>query len=664
MLACDTETTGLFLQNGCTTFSIGIYDGTVFKSSTVGIDPVTRRRTKEHPKSLRNAFDNADIISFHNAHFDIRALCEAGIYDWQEPNEASFWKRIVDTTILAHLHCSTDELALDVLTQKYLGKGYPEDKELINVVNKCRRLVETKALKDICGNWDIARRKGKHPTFKMYGSSGKWNRSDFWLPAAVLELVPQSRRPKLPDSVLKNVMLRYLKADCVNTFELAEMYFHELLARHAEQTTELLEINKQVEHITWKMETVGLWVNIPELKESIDACERFIQLLTAETSKLSGIDHITDHNLREYLFGKLKLEPVSKSAKTGTPSVDAKTILALHEDAEVGSPVHRFLGAYLSKKKYEKKLTSLQSYYHARSSSGFIHPSFNIVGTKTTRFSSNNPNAQNITKAGNPYEDDAPDIAKWLQASPSMRSVFGPPPGKWWITCDYSQLQLRIFAHVTNEQEMIDAFNRGWDAHDFVARKIFNVPDSQSPTKAQRRVAKNVNFGFVFGASPKKIEATAGIAGLWDTVTTLFPNAHAFIEQTKELINEQGYVLTLGNYPLELKEHVNKWTGRIEKAAHAGVNYIVQGAEGVIVKRAMRLCDDYLLSEYPEGRIALQVHDEVDFEVPVRVPKKHVRNLVSLMEQAASYYGIHAPVEANLITHRWDKETKIKLCVS
>ena len=81
----------------------------------------------------------------------------------------------------------------------------------------------------------------------------------------------------------------------------------------------------------------------------------------------------------------------------------------------------------------------------------------------------------------------------------------------------------------------------------------------------------------------------------------------------------------------------------------------------VIVKRAMRLCDDYLVSEYPEGRLVLQVHDEIDFEVPARLPKKHVRNLKALMEQAASEYGIHAPVEISLITHRWDKETKICL---
>jgi DNA polymerase-1 len=227
------------------------------------------------------------------------------------------------------------------------------------------------------------------------------------------------------------------------------------------------------------------------------------------------------------------------------------------------------------------------------------------------------------------------------------------------VSADYSQLQLRIFAHITEEQEMIDAFVHGWDAHDFVARKIFNVPDSEKPTKSQRRIAKNVNFGFIFGASPKKIEKTAGIPGLWDTVLELFPNAHAFIEETKDLINHTGIVNTMGDYPLQLKMQTNQWSGAVEPAAHAGVNYIVQGSEGVIVKRAMRLCDDYLSSEFPEGRIVLQIHDELVFEMPKRFPKKHAFELAKCMEQAASELGLHAPVEPELIVSRWDKSVPI-----
>lgn len=655
MLACDTETTGLFLMNGATTFSIGVYDGATFNNSTVDIDPITRYRVKEHPKSLRKKFDAADLIIMHNAHFDLKALCEAGVYEWDEPNTEDFWKRIFDTTVLAHLHCSTDELSLDMVTKKYLGKAYPEDDALMKCVNKCRTLV-----RKLKPEWCIAEARKDHPSFLPCGKNNKWGRMDFWLPAAVLKHIPQSRRPKLHDSELKTVMLKYLKADCVNTFELAEFYFHQLLERHADDLESLLCINKQVEHITWKMEAVGLYVRPAELRSAVESCEEYIDILSEKVSELSGIEHITDTLLRDLLFNKWKLKPVELT-ETGNPSVNAKTILSLHSDAEKGSKIHQFLGCYLSMKKYDKKLTSLLSYDRSVSSGGAVHPSFNIVGTKTTRVSTRNPNAQNITVQTNPYEEDAPDIHRWLRKSPSMRSVFGPPPGRWWLTADYSQLQLRIFAYITDEQDMIQAFHDGYDAHDFVARRIFNVPADATPTKYQRRIAKNVNFGFVFGASAKKIEHTAGIPGLWTTVTELFPNAHRFIQQTKASIAETGFVTTLGGYPLELRDQVNQWTGRVEKAAHAGVNYLVQGAEGVIVKRAMKLCDDYLISEYPEGRIALQVHDELDFEVPERIPKTHVRNLKALMEQAATEHGVYAPVEIKLITQRWDKEVRIVL---
>jgi DNA polymerase-1 len=484
---------------------------------------------------------------------------------------------------------------------------------------------------------------------------------DYWLPAAVYNGVPASQRPQLPDELLSSVLRNYLRADVVNTFELAEFYFHELTERHPDNLTELLDVNRQIEHVLWKMELQGVWVRKAELDNAFEACNHYISLLSQTCKQLSGIENITDAKLRTLFFDKWKLEPIKKT-KGGQASVDAATLLALHSsvsESEHDAEKHKFFGCYLALKKYEKKQQFLTTYRNV-TCKGYLNPSFKSVGTTTTRMSSENPNIQQVTKASNPYEEDAPDIAAWLKASPSMRSVFGPSPGCWWLDCDYSQLQLRIFAAVTQEQEMMDAFDKGWDAHDFVARKIFGVADSDSPTKAQRRIAKNVNFGFIFGASPKRIEKTAGVKGLWNTVLSMFPNAHAFIEQTKADIRARGYIETSGGYPLELRDNINPYTGRLEKAAHAGVNYIVQGTEGVIVKRAMRLCDDYLTSEFPEGRLVLQCHDELVFEAPKYFPKKHVWNLTDLMEQAAADYGVKAPVDPELVTTCWDKSVKVR----
>ena len=656
MLAVDTETTGLYLQSGCTTFAIGTYDGAEFSNYVMPIHITSRTRTRQFHNSIRDVLDSHDLLVMHNSHFDMKALCEAGLYDWDEPAQPAFWDKIINTGILGHLNCSTDRLALDELTKKYLDRGYPEDDNLIVTVNKCRALVRKRI------EWVTAESKHcAHPAIISSMGTTQWNRMDFWLPAAVLAHIPQSERPGLPNSVLESVMLDYLEADVTNTYELAQHFFHELLQRHGDRTTELLNINRQIEHVVWKMETKGIWVNTPELTAAIDACHTQIKLLKCKVKELSGFEVITNAVLRELLFEKWDFTPISYTKATHAASADAATMLHCHNIAEEGSVEREFLCCNLSLKKYEKKLASLMGYCRSKSITGYVHPSINIVGTSTVRVSTKNPALQTVTKAINPYEDDAPDITAWLEASPSMRSVFGPPTGKWWLTADYSQLQLRIFAYVTDEQEMMEAFKAGWDAHDFVARKIFNIAPNDKPDKGQRRIAKNVNFGFIFGASPKKIEQTAGIPGLWGTVTSLFPHAHAFIEETKLLIKQQGFVTTLGDYPLELRDKLNKWSGQYDKAAHAGVNYIVQGAEGVIVKRAMRLCDDYLSSEYPEGRVALQVHDELNFEVPAKCPKKHVRALKQCMEDAATQYGIYAPVEIGLITHRWDQEVKIKL---
>ena len=208
---------------------------------------------------------------------------------------------------------------------------------------------------------------------------------------------------------------------------------------------------------------------------------------------------------------------------------------------------------------------------------------------------------------------------------------------------------------------MVDKLNKGYDAHDITARRIFDLADKATPTKTQRRIAKNVNFGVLFGASPKKIEQTAGMPGLWDLVTEMLPKVHSYIEHIKQEIKENPCVFTLGGYPLDVPLKINKWKGTMEKAAHAAVCYIVQGSEGVIVKRAMRLCDDYLTQYYPEGRIAMQVHDEINFEMPARFPRKHASRLKELMEQAATEYGVSAPVNTELVTHSWSRGKELVL---
>lgn len=665
MFSVDTETTGLYFQHGCQTFAIGVYNGEQFAMAHRGINPLTRQRyvkfSDETKELVREAF-NSDLVCMHNSQFDIKALVEAGVFHPEEPTTPEFWSRIVDTTILSHLHHNTDDRSLKTLTPQYLDRPYDSEADLNTLVNKCRIFVRSRR-----PNWILANEKA--PQLKPSGSSPKWWKSDMWLPYEVSVEFSEKELKEYGinrDECAASVE-QYLRDDCVNTYDLAQCLMQSVIEDYDQDVIKYLAVNNQILHVIYKMELRGTHVHKRELDQAIATCESWIAKLTKETEELSGVENITDTKLRKILFEDMGFEPIKQTKPSekhpdGQDSVDADTLIKLRRGDYKNAKASKFLTCIMALKKYDKKLGYLMTYRDSEINN-HVYTSYNIVGTDTLRMSAKNPALQTVSKATNPFEDEFDDIKELLDQSPPLRSVFGPDEGRWWLSNDYSQLQLRIFAVVTQEEDMIEAFRRGWDAHDYTARKIFGLRDNETPSKGQRRIAKNVNFGFIFGASPKKIELTSGMVGLWDTVCAMFPNAHDFIQYQKELLKSGNPVRTLGGYPLDVPMREVKWKAEQEKAAHAAVCYIVQGSEGEIVKRAMRLTDDYLTSEYPEGRLVLQVHDEIDFDMPAKFPKRHGGMLKKLMEDAALEYGVVAPVECELITRRWNEGKAVKLVI-
>jgi len=674
MISLDTETTGLWFKHGCQVFAVGIYDGETDYTANVLVDPLTRQRKRDFRqgtlKNIKDKFFNADLVCMHNSNFDLKGLVDLGIIHASDPGRPEFWDRIMDTTILSHLHHNTDKRSLKELSRQYLDVDYTEETELDDIVKMCRNYVRSKF-----PHWCIAENTPRHKTLIPAGKSSSWFKMDMWLPELLFETTPKqalheyfNRDKNKPFNIdkLRTVLINYLKADCRYTYELAETMMANVLDVHGDKTEELLNINNQIRHIIWKMENTGIVLHSRELKDAVNVCEESIKAYHSKCSEISGLTDFTPNNLKELLYRQWEI-PCPKKTKKGNESTDAKVLIDLKTECDENEFAQgsEFLAYLMALRKTTKKLEYIQSYIRASKATDnktlYIYPSVNCVGTDTLRLSSNDPNEQNISKTQNPFEDSFADVSALMENSPHLRSLFGPPDGFWWLSNDYSQLQLRIFAVVTNEEEMIDKLNKGYDAHDITARRIFGIPDSQQPSKLQRRIAKNVNFGFIFGASPKKIEQTAGVAGLWDTVTEMFPNAHAFIEQIKHEIKGNDYVRTLGGYPLDVPLRLNEWRGTMEKAAHAAVCYIIQGSEGVIVKRAMRYCDDYLSQYYPQGRIAMQVHDEINFELPTKFPKKHARELKSQMERAAEEYGVYAPVNSEVIFRNWSNGKELIL---
>lgn len=238
------------------------------------------------------------------------------------------------------------------------------------------------------------------------------------------------------------------------------------------------------------------------------------------------------------------------------------------------------------------------------------------------------------------------DIGKQVTIPGSRnRDIFAPRPGKVWYAIDYNQLELRIFAAVSGEDSLIQALAEGYDFHGYVASRIFDKPPEEI-TKQERRIAKNTNFAIIFGASPRKVNATAGIPDAYELFAGLFPNVHSYMQSTIKEVRKTGYVRTLDGYRLDVPHN----------APYKAVNYKVQGTAGSIVKQAMIDIDEEGLVDWINARMALQIHDELLIEVDEDSEYNHPSNIYDIcraMENAGAKLGVDTPVSCDIITTDW-----------
>lgn len=660
MYSCDTETTGLSWQHGAVAFAIGLTDGTDCWMESVAVDPKTRKLVHGYSNDtldrVRGLLFGDDPVVFQNANYDIKALCRSELLSWEEPDSPEFWENILELGHLVHLHDSTDaghKAGLKKLTPKYLGRAYESVEHLDKVVLRARNFVRHR---DVEGEWKIATEESI-----PWERSGH-NKMDMWLPAALRRY--WKNQDELREYMgedykhLTTVVEEYLQDDCNNTLHLAQLFLGRLLDDHSPQELEsLLSMNRELHPVIWKVETRGIPVHKGALDTAIDICTSGIESRQRICKAISGIDKesYTDSDLREILITKFGLTSTHSTPKTGKPSVDKNAREAMLESST--GEAREFLEAYQGAKELLTKQRYLESYsrstiaadsvpYDIRctdQASTFLFPQLNSVGTGTTRFSSSNPNAQNIGTD---------------KTEPCLRSVFRPEPGRWWLAIDYSQLQLRIFAAATEDPRLIQSFEDGYDFHDFMAKTIFGDVEI---SKDQRRIAKNTNFGFIFGASSKKIDQTAGIPGLYRHLMEQFPGAKRFIQATRKKVEQTGCIHTLQGYPMRLPLTQSPWGGAPSYPAHLAVNYLVQGTEGQLVKKAMVMVDEYLTEAVPDARIVLNIHDEIIIDIPARLPKLIVRKVAALMEEAGLEAGVTTPVDVELCQHNLSDRTEVTL---
>ncbi|OBP13194.1 DNA polymerase I [Rheinheimera sp. SA_1] len=372
-----------------------------------------------------------------------------------------------------------------------------------------------------------------------------------------------------------------------------------------------------------RMERGGVLIDAALLQKQSEFLSNRIGELELQAHELAGkpFNLSSPKQLQEILFTEQGL-PVLKKTPTGIPSTAEEVLTELAHDYPLPKVIieHRTLAKL--KSTYTDKLPQ-----SIDPDTGRVHTSYHQAVAATGRLSSTEPNLQNIpirTEEGR-----------------RIRQAFIAPEGKRILAVDYSQIELRIMAHLSQDQALLDAFAKGLDIHRATAAEVFGVALTEVTTE-QRRRAKAVNFGLIYGMSAfglaRQLDISRGEAQHYvDTYFARFPGVLAYMERTRQQAHEQGYVETLFGRRLYLLEIHSKNVGRKKGAERAAINAPMQGTAADIIKIAMLAVDRWLQQQDPAKiKMIMQVHDELVFEVDATMQPEFQQQIVGLMQQAAA----------------------------
>ena len=417
---------------------------------------------------------------------------------------------------------------------------------------------------------------------------------------------------------------------------------HQVLWPRIQENTGLLhiyELEMQTSEALFRIERNGVSIDAGELaRQSNDLGARILQLEN-EAYEIAGqqFNLSSPKQLGEIFFDKLGL-PVVKKTATGARSTDEEVLEKLAEDYPLPAKIleHRSLSKL--KGTYTDKLAQM-----ALPSDGRVHTHYAQAVAVTGRLSSNDPNLQNIPVR-------TPEGRR-------IREAFVAPEGKLIASADYSQIELRIMAHLSGDEALLDAFRTGQDVHRATAAEVFGVAVDQVSSE-QRRYAKVINFGLIYGMSSFGLAKNLGIetkaaAAYIDRYFQRYPGVKRYMDQTVELAHAQGYVETVFGRRLVLPE-INGGNGPRKKAAErAAINAPMQGTAADLIKKAMVAVQAELDAAKPEIKVIMQVHDELVFELPAGEQEWVRAEIPRLMAQVAE---LKVPLLAEVgFGPNWDK---------
>ena len=364
------------------------------------------------------------------------------------------------------------------------------------------------------------------------------------------------------------------------------------------------ELEMPLAQVLAEMELDGIRLDLKVLEKlSLDIEGRLVKLIE-KIYALSGTQFNINSpkQLREILFVRLKL-PAGKRSKTG-PSTDEEVLRALSGRHELPALLLEYRQLTKLKNTYIDTLPALVD-----SKTGRVHTSFNQCGTETGRLSSSNPNLQNI-----PIKTDI--------GSNIRRAIVSSGPGQMLVSCDYSQIELRILAHLSGDLNLRRAFEEDKDIHRETAVLIYGVPE-RDIAPAMRDTAKRVNFGIVYGLTSFGLARDLGIGldeaqGFIDAYFTRYPRAREYIEAQIERARREGFVTTILGRRRYLAEINSKNQGIRQFAERQAVNTPIQGSAADLIKLAMIQIQEKIKAQKLKSKMILQIHDELVFDVPLK----------------------------------------------
>jgi DNA polymerase I len=391
--------------------------------------------------------------------------------------------------------------------------------------------------------------------------------------------------------------------------------------------------------VLFRMERAGVLVDRDLLRtQSSELAARMLELQAQAHVEAGGAFNVdSPKQLQEILFGKLGI-PVMRKTPTGQPSTAEDVLEELAATYPLPKLILEYRGVAKLKSTYTDNLPK-----QINQTTGRIHTSYHQAVAATGRLSSTDPNLQNI-----PIR---------TQEGRRIRQAFIAPPGSSLVAADYSQIELRIMAHLSGDTSLLQAFAEDRDVHQATAAEVFSTP-LDAVSSDQRRSAKAINFGLMYGMSAFGLARQLGIGRgdaqkYMDLYFERYPGVKRYMDETRRRARESGFVETVFGRRLYLPEIQSRNQALRQYAERSAINAPMQGTAADIIKRAMIEVDGWLLSSQIPARLIMQVHDELVLEVVDSAVERVVKELRIHMAQAAK---LAVPLKIDVgIGRNWDE---------